>query len=95
MSALEQLETPPPIILMITLQGVRGASLDVTRQALDDPPKLDRDVLELPEGIIERYGSDADYQRAARPAFDALWNVGGFFRSKNFDTTGEWKPPST
>ena len=78
---------------MITLQGVRGARLSVRPQPLDDPPKLDRDVLELPESIIERYGTSADYQRAARPAFDALWNTGGFFRSNHFDATGEWKPP--
>jgi hypothetical protein len=94
LSALQQLDIPPPIIVMITLQGVRGASLDVTRQALDGPPKLDRDVLELPEGIIERYGTGADYQRAARSAFDALWNTGGLFRSRNFDATGQWKPPN-
>ena len=93
LSALQQLDVPPPIVLMITLQGVRGARLGVRPQTLDDPPKLDRDVLELPESIIERYGTNADYQRAARPAFDALWNTGGFFRSKHFDATGEWKPP--
>jgi hypothetical protein len=79
---------------MITLQGVRGARLGVMPQPLDDPPKLERDVLELPEAIIERYGTNADYQRAVRPAFDALWNTGGFFRSTHFDATGEWKPPN-
>ena len=79
---------------MITLQGVRGARLGVRPQSLDDPPKLDRDVLELPECIIEQYGTNASYQRAARPAFDALWNTGGFFKSAHFDATGEWKPPN-
>jgi Schlafen, AlbA_2 len=95
LSALQQLDVPPPIILMITLQGVLGARLGVTGHSFDDPPKLDRDVLELPECIIERYGSEVDYQRAVRPAFDALWNTGGFFQSKHFDVTGEWKPPRT
>lgn len=93
LSALQQLDVPPPIILMITLQGVRGARLGVRPQPLDDRPKLERDVLELPESIIERYGTSVDYQRAARPAFDALWNAGGFIRSQHFDATGEWKPP--
>src|SRR5258706_795395 len=92
LSAMQQLDVPTPIVLMITLQGVRGARLAVARQSYDYPPKLDRDVLELPECIIERYGTNADHHRAARPAFDALWNTAGFFKSAHFDATGEWKP---
>jgi hypothetical protein len=93
LSALQQLDVPPPIILMITLQGVRGARLGVLPRSLDDPPKIDRDVLELPECVIEQYGTDTEYQRAARPAFDALWNTGGYFKSNHFDATGRWMPP--
>jgi hypothetical protein len=93
LSALQRLEVPPPIVLMITLQGVRGARLGVAPESFDDPPKIDRDVLELPECVIEQYGMAVDYQRAARPAFDALWNTGGFFRSNHFDSTGKWTPP--
>jgi hypothetical protein len=93
LSALRQLEVPSPIALMISLQGVRGARLGVAQNSFDDPPKIDRDVLELPECVIEQYGTEADYQRAARPAFDALWNTGGYFRSNHFDADGNWKPP--
>src|ERR1700722_364379 len=95
LSALQRLDVPPPIILMITLQGVRGARLGVESDSLGENPKINRDVLELPECVIEQYGSDDDYQRAARPAFDALWNVGGYARSKHFDGTGKWTPPRT
>ena len=70
LSALQKLEVPPPIILMITLQGVRGARLGVQQSSYDDQPKIDRDVLELPECIIEQYGATIDYQRAVRPAFE-------------------------
>ncbi|MGH6790813.1 MAG: AlbA family DNA-binding domain-containing protein [Pseudolabrys sp.] len=93
LAALQSLDVPPPIILMITLQGVRGARLGVWPTPLDDLPTIDRDVLELPEIIIEQYGTDVDYQRTAKPAFDALWNTGGFTRSKHFDATGKWVPP--
>jgi hypothetical protein len=93
LSALQRLDVPPPIILMITLQGFRGARLGLAPDSFDDPSQIDRDVLELPECIIEQYGADVDYQRAARPAFDALWNTGGFERSKHFDETGKWTPP--
>jgi Putative DNA-binding domain len=90
-SALQRLDVQPPIILMITLQGVRGARLGVGMHYVD-PPLIDRSVLELPEIIIERYGTEDEYQRAARPAFDALWNTGGFSRSQHFDETGRWDP---
>jgi hypothetical protein len=93
LSALQALDVPPPIILMITLQGVRGARLGVSSASLDDPPRLDRDVLELPECVIEQYGTELEYQRAARPAFDALWNSGGYFRSNHFDASDRWQGP--
>jgi hypothetical protein len=95
LSALQRLDVPPPLILMITLQGVRGARLGVAPGSFDDPPKIDRDVLELPECVVEQYGTDVDYQRAARPAFDALWNAGGFANSKHFDASGKWTLPRT
>ncbi len=93
LSALQTLGVPPPIILMITLQGVRGARLGIRPRPIEDLPMIDRDVLELPEVVIDQFGGDLDYQRAARPAFDALWNTGGFSRSKYFDATGRWQPP--
>lgn len=93
LSALQRLDVPPPIILMITLQGVRRARLGVSPRPLEDLPVLDRDVLELPEVVMEQYGTETDYQRAARPAFDALWNAGGFVRSRHFDAGGRWNPP--
>jgi hypothetical protein len=94
LTALRKLDVPPPIILMITLQGVRGARLGVGQQwsTYEEAPMIDRAVLELPEIIIEGYGTPLDYQRAARPAFDALWNTGGYVHSKHFDETGAWKP---
>jgi len=52
LSTLQSLDVPPPIILMTTLQGVRGARLGVRPIPLEDLPVLDRDVLELPEIVI-------------------------------------------
>jgi hypothetical protein len=94
LEALQQLQVPPPIVLMITLQGVRGARLGVGENHMDDMPPITMDVLELPEIIIEQYGSEESYQRAARPAFDALWNAGGYSQSSHFDSTGKWAAPT-
>jgi hypothetical protein len=93
LSALQRLEISPPVVVMITLQGVRGARLGVAPETFDESPSIDRDVLELPECVIEQYGTAIDYQRAVRPAFDALWNTGGFFKSNHFDSAGNWTGP--
>lgn len=90
--SFQDLEVPPPFVLMISLQGVRGARLGVSREQFlsrDDRPIL-QDTLELPEIMIENFGQTVDYQRAARPAFDALWNSAGYIRSQHFDTEGRW-----
>jgi len=52
---------------------------------------FDRNVIYLPECIIEEYGDDASYHRAIKPAFDALWNAVGYSESQFFDdNTGLW-----
>jgi hypothetical protein len=90
--ALNQLGVSPPIIVMITLQGVRGAFLGVdNRQFLfGNPVAINRDTLELPEVMSERWGERTDYEMAIRPALDVLWNAAGYRRSKYFADSGEW-----
>lgn len=92
LKALQRLDVPPPVVFMLTFQGIRGARLGVSRWSFDETPSIDRAVLELPEVLIEQYGTDAEYQRAVRPAFDALWNAGGFSRSTLYDESGNWNP---
>jgi hypothetical protein len=79
---------------MLTLQGVRGAALHVGTGFFQDHVPLQRDTLELPEVLIDRYGAEADYHRVIRPAFDALWNSAGMARSQNFDESGRWVGPT-
>lgn len=50
--------------------------------------KIDRDILQLPEMIIETY--DTKPQEILRPMFDKIWNACGFARSLNFDESGNW-----
>ena len=51
---------------------------------------IDRDILQLPEAIVETY--DARPEIILKPAFDAIWNACGFAKSLNYDEKGEWKP---
>jgi hypothetical protein len=93
--ALRSLEVPPPIVVMLTLEGVSGAVLGVSpEQFIFEPPvPISQSVLELPEIIVEDYGTSQSYERALRPAFDALWNAGGFAASQYFSDEGVWTGP--
>lgn len=94
LNALQQLDVPTPIVAMLSLQGIHGARLGVGNiYTVEDRSPINRTALELPEIMIEQYGTFQDYQRAVRPAFDALWNAGGFERSTFFDEAGLWHPP--
>lgn len=90
---LKTLDVDPPLILMFTLEGVKGAFYHVYNDMFfDELEPFDRDVVRLPACLIEEYSVNvADYHRAVRPAFDALWNAVGFSKSRFFnETTGLW-----
>lgn len=53
-----------------------------------DPKLIDRDVLLLPDSIVEDYESKAS--DILRPAFDAVWQTAGWDCSKNYDKDGKW-----
>jgi Putative DNA-binding domain len=91
MLALQKLNVAPPFIVMISLLEVRGAILGVGNSAyfdLNDP--IRQNELLLPEILISQFGTPQDYQKNLRPAFDALWNAGGFSKSQHFAADGTW-----
>ena len=88
---LRDLGVPPPLIVLITLEGVKGAAYKVHSNPFGDPePVIERDVVFLPECIINEYGEVADYHRAVKPAFDALWNTAGYVSAQTFSADGVW-----
>lgn len=89
LNALRDLGVPPPLVLLLTLEGVDGAVYFVGDQ-VDPAPPIDRNVVHLPSCLIEAYGTDADYHRALRPAIDALWNASGHPVARSFDADGRW-----
>jgi len=92
LDGLKALDVPSPLAVMISLQEVYGATLGVSRVLYPGNPDLfNKSELLLPEIIIEDYGSDQDYQRAMRPAFDALWNAAGYASSHCFSDDDLWK----
>lgn len=81
----------PPLIVMLTLEGVAGVAYAIRHGIFDDPdPVLDRPVIKLPECVINEYGDALSYHRAVRPALDALWNAIGYPSSRYFNDAGLW-----
>lgn len=84
------LEYEPPIFVLLSLLGVKGYSMGVGRGQFPfhDPKLIDRDVLLLPDIIIEDYSSKAS--DVLRSAFDAVWQAAGWDCSRNYDNDGKW-----
>lgn len=75
----------PPIFVMLSFLGVKGYVMGVDAE---DGYPIDRDVLLLPDLIVEDYDSEA--AKILRLAFDAVWQAAGLGRSMNYDKDGKW-----
>jgi hypothetical protein len=84
-SALQFLNVELPIVVFVTFIGAKGYSMNRRWSEL-----IDRDVLLLPEVILESY--NINIEQALRPIFDSVWNACGFSQSQNYNDKGEWKP---
>lgn len=86
----QQIELNPPVLIMLSLLGVRdyvmrvGDGLDHTRHTYP----IDRDNLIIPEIVVEDYAMKAS--EILRPAFDAIWQACGWDCCKNYDADGNW-----
>jgi hypothetical protein len=87
---LRDLGVPTPLVIMITLEGMKGAKYVVKSNILFEDVLLAENILRLPECVLDEYGSNLDYHKAVRPAFDTLWNSIGYPRSQNFNEDGRW-----
>lgn len=88
---LRDIGVPPPLIIMFTLEGVKGAYYNIEENTrYENELPLPDDVLFLPECVLEDYGTVLEYHKAVRPAFDALWNAIGYSKSQSFDEKGYW-----
>jgi hypothetical protein len=90
LSVLKALNVELPLFTFLTLLGVKGYSMptDRMRSAIYGVNTIDRDILLLPEFVIETY--DVSAEDILRPCFDSIWNACGFPRSLNYDDAGKW-----
>lgn len=84
------LHIQPPVFIFLTLLNVKGYYLAVNRRFWGERFKIDRDMLEAPENIVENY--DINAAQLMRTCFDSIWNACGFQRDFYYNEQGEWKP---
>jgi hypothetical protein len=81
----------PPSYVFLTITGLEGYRLGVTKFRFpEEPYMVDRDSLILPETTVEDWA--ADPVTIMRPTFDMVWNAFGLERSFNYDEAGSWGP---
>src|SRR5262249_44341307 len=79
-----------PLAIMLTLVGVEGREVrtNASRVLVDGYLKIDRDVIFLPDVLVE--DALSDLQQALRPLFDSLWQSCGHERSPSYAPDGKW-----
>jgi hypothetical protein len=87
---LRDLGCSPPVLVGISLIGVRGLKLAVDPRSMTGSAPIDRDVLMLPEIVVEDLS--APVGPLLKPTLDLVWNACGHQSSPYFDAAGNWKP---
>jgi hypothetical protein len=82
----EFIEIQPPIVVMITMLGIKGWR--ILTQWDTSPAVFDRDPIIIPEVIIENF--DGLVQNDVRPLLDMIWNAAGAVGSPSYDSSGTY-----
>ena len=90
LKASKQLGVPLPLIITLTVIGVKGYAIATGSTWSNFRPThtIDRDTLLLPDVLLEDYTTPADV--ALKPVFDALWQAGGMNGCQHYDEKGRW-----
>lgn len=78
----------PPVLIFLSLLGIRGYELEHPSIRYVLSQHIDRDTLLIPEILIEDF--ECDLPALMKPAFDAIWNAGNYDSSKSYDSQGKW-----
>lgn len=92
MNGLCELEASPPILLQISIVGMKGVELGIRSDYAFEAAQLySRDILSLPSTIIEAFHVDGDYHSVLAEQMNFLWNAFGFERCNYFNQDGSWR----
>ena len=92
LNVLNLLTVEPPFFIFLDLLGVKGYSMgiDTWRYDIDEVHTIDRNILLLPEIILENY--DIKAEKILKPCFDSIWNACGFSGSFYYNDEGKRTP---
>ncbi len=85
---LNSLNVNCPIIIMITLLGVKGYLMDSSIAFIHANDSIDRDTVFLPEVMLNDYSEKIEL--VIKPIFDSLWQAFGFSKCRHYNDKGEW-----
>ena len=92
LSIFKSLSVEPPIFVFLGLLGVKGYSMAVRHSSFfTERHEIDRDILLIPEVIIESYDNNPD--EILKPCLDSIWNACGYPRDLYYNDKGKWAPP--
>jgi hypothetical protein len=83
----EHVGVSPPIVVMITLLGIKGWNIATGWSG--SQTVFDRDPLVIPELIVEKF--EGVVQDEVRPLIDTIWNAAGSVGSPNYDNDGHYR----
>ncbi|MBD1864192.1 MULTISPECIES: helix-turn-helix domain-containing protein [Trichocoleus] len=85
----QELGIEPPLVLMLSFVGVKGYQIISNSYGPSGRVHpIDRNRLLIPEILVDSF--DVHLLSIMKPAFDAVWNAGGWSGSQNYDEQGSW-----
>jgi hypothetical protein len=87
---LQAVTVPPPVCILLTFVGLKDAPLLVDASPGYAIRGFDRDLIRLPEIVLEDFAADPDPKRLLRPALDVLWQHAGLDSCPYFLSDGTW-----
>lgn len=92
LAGARQQGTSFPMAVMVSLLDVSGTRMPASYPAFSTPDLVDRDNLLFAPVLIDDGKSDAEWDQALLPIFNALWNAYGYERCFNMtNDDGSWK----
>jgi hypothetical protein len=88
LTAQQTLGLEPPIVLLLSLLGVRGYRIGVG-PFRDTKPPIDRDAVLLSDVLVEDFSADS--AAILHPVFDGVWQAAGWRGCLNYDAQGKWQ----
>lgn len=88
---MSHLRAVPPIVVAISLLGVRGLRMyvdELHHAYTGGGSPINRDVLALPTIVIDDLSNEP--RRTLKQSLDLVWNACDYPESPNFDDAGNW-----